>query len=393
MSAGGAPPKILFVINSLRAGGGETQMVHLALGLSELGFRVTVACLEAVDRDLTALEGANVRIIDLAAGDRSTKLRRLPLLIRLARGADVVCSALFDAMLFGRVAAAVARRPSVVIEHMPGREVAKSRSGRSRAKLVATHNRVLDRFTYAMVAVAFWQLDMLRSEGVSEGGLRVIHNGVPVDEIRRLARTGVTRSELGIPEDATVLIHLARFYPQKNQAATLEVARRLREDLGDVHVLFVGSGPGFTESRARAEAAGTIGWAHFLGRREDVPRLLGLSDVSVLPSFAEAMPMSILESLAVGIPVVASDVADVRRILETTEAGIVVPIGDDDAYERALRRLLTEPRLRERLSQAAAHGSRAHFDYTTMAERYAAILRAAIAGAPVPTIPSVVNGR
>jgi glycosyltransferase involved in cell wall biosynthesis len=319
--AGERPRRVLFVINGLGAGGGESHMVYLAAGLADLGYEVTVVGLRLVRRDITPLHDAGVRILILHAEGPAAKLRKLPLLIRLARRADVVCASLFDATLYGRLAAIAARRPVVIIEHAGGRELAASRKGKPRGKWVALHNRLLDPFTHAVVAVARWQLPILSREGVDDRKVRVIHNGVAAEELRRQAEAGVTRSDLGIPDTAKVVIHVARFIPQKNQPATLEVVRRLRADLGDVHVIFAGEGDLLPEVQARAEAMGAGEWAHFLGRRQDVPRLLRLADVSVLPSFAEAMPVAILEALAVGVPVVATDIADLRQVLELAGAG------------------------------------------------------------------------
>jgi glycosyltransferase involved in cell wall biosynthesis len=380
------PRRMLMVISGLGSGGGESHMIYLAAGLAELGHDVTVVCLRWVRRDLRPLHDAGVRVLVLDAHGPVAKLRKLPLLVRLARRAEVVCSSLFDATLYGRIAAIAARRPSVTIEHTPGREHSESLSGKPRARWAALHNRLLDPFTYATIAVAHWQVPLLRGEGVREHKLRVIHNGVDVEELRTAAGAGVTRAELGIPDEAKVLIHVARFTPQKNQPATLEVVRRLREDLGDVRVLFAGAGELQAQVEAQAAAMDAGSWATFLGRRQDVPRLLALADVFVLPSFAEALPMAILESLALGVPVIATDVADIRRVLELTGAGIVIPPGDDDAYERACRRVLTEPGLKDRLMQAAANGARQHFDHRSMARRYAAVLDAAAEGAPVPEV-------
>lgn len=376
--ASGGVRSLLFVINSLAAGGGESHMVYLARGLAEAGFDVTVVSIASpAGRDLSALRDVGVRLLTLRADSRETKVARLPALIRLARKADVVCSSLFDATLYGRIAAIVARRPAVTIEHTPGRELSRAKGGESRKTWAELHNRLLDPFTFAVIATAHWQVPMLRDEGVSEDKLSVIHNGVTIDEIRRGAATGVSRADLGVPEDAKLLIHVARFAPQKNQPATLEVVRRLRRDLGDVHVLFAGGGQLRAEVEARAASMGAAGWAHFIGQRGDVPRLLRLADVFVLPSSAEAMPLSILEALAVGVPVVSTDIADIRRILETSGGGIVIPPGDDDAYEAALRRLLSDDDLREDYAAAAARGGREHFDYSRMAERYATVLTAA----------------
>jgi glycosyltransferase involved in cell wall biosynthesis len=371
------PPRVFFVINGLGTGGGEVHMVYLAAGLAELGYEVTIAALRLVRLDLTPLREAGVRVLVFGAEGPAAKLRKLPLLIRLARRADVVGASLFDATLWGRLAAIAARRPAVIIEHTPGRELATSRRGKSRARWVALHNRLLDPFTHTVVAVARWQVPILLREGVAERKVRVIPNGVAVDELRRQAATGVSRADLGIADDAKLLVHVARFMPQKNQPMTLEVVRRLRADLGDVHVIFAGAGDLLPDVQAQAESMGAREWAHFLGRRRDVPRLLHLADVFVLPSFAEAMPVAILEALAVGVPVVATDVADVRPILELTGGGIAIPPGDTDAFEQACRRLLTERQLHERLAGAAVHGARRHYDHRRMVGNYASVLDAA----------------
>lgn len=386
MTSGPRARRVLLVINGLGAGGGESQMIYLAAGLAEQGYEVTVACLNWVRRDVTLMLDARVKLLVFNARGPAAKLRKLPLLIRLARRSDVVCSSLYDATLYGRVAAIAARRPAVIVEHSGGRQLARSRSGRPRARLTALHNRLLDPFTYAAIAVSQLQLSVLRGEGVDERKLLLIHNAVSVAAVRRGAETGPTRADLGIPEDAKLLIHVARFIPEKNQAATLEVARRLREDLGDVRVLFAGEGPRLDAVQAQARAIGADAWCSFLGRRSDVPRLLRLADVFVLPSIVEAMPVAILEALAIGIPVVATDIADIRHVVELTGGGIIVPPGDEDAYEAACRRLLTEPALHAQLSRAAARGAEEHFDYHRMVERYAKVLDAAAAAAPVPQL-------
>lgn len=378
--------RVLLVINGLGAGGGESHLIYLAAGLAERGYDVTVACLNWVRRDVTLLLDARVRLLVFNARGPAAKLRKLPLLIRLARRADVVCSSLYDATLYGRVAAIAARRPAVIVEHSGSRTLSKSLSGRPRAKWAALHNRLLDPFTYAVIAVAQLQLSLLRGEGVAERKLLSIHNAVSVEAVRRVAQRGPTRAELGIPDDAKLLIHVARFIPEKNQAATLEVARRLREDLGDVRVLFAGEGPLLPAIQAQAKAIGADDWCSFLGRRPDVPRLLSLADVFVLPSIVEAMPVAILEALAMGIPVVSTDIADIRRVMELTGGGIIVPPQDDDAYEQACRRLLSDPELHERLARAAARGAEQHFDHHRMVERYAKVLDAAVADAPVPQL-------
>ena len=375
------------LINNLGPAGAESQVLHLAAGLAEAGHEVTVACQRGVIVPLDALHRAGVRVVAFGAASPRQKLRMLPRLVKLARQADVVHCSMWDASMWGRLAAMIARRPVVVAEHSVDRGHVKSQTtGKPRGSWIALHNRLLDPFTYATVACAASQFPVLTGEGVSQERIVLIPNGVPVDEIRERSQGGVTREELAIPAEATLLVHVARFQPFKNQVATLEVVRRMREDRGDVRVLFAGWGSLLEEVKQRAADMGADEWAYFLGRREDVPALLSIADLSVLPSLTEAMPMTIVESLAVGVPVVATDVGDVRSVLERTGGGVVVPPGDDDAYEQACRRMLDDRELHERTALQGPVGARELFDSARMVDRYSALLGAAADRAPVPAI-------
>ena len=196
-----------------------------------------------------------------------------------------------------------------------------------------------------------------------------IPNAVPVATLRRRAQAGPTRESLGIPAGSFVVIHIARFFSQKGQMTTLRAVAHLREEeSGDVRAIFVGKGP--EEDLVRQEAT-RIGadWAMFLGGRSDVPGLLELADLCVLPSTGEGLPMSLIEALAIGTPIVATDVGDVRWLVETTGSGICVPSGDEHAFTEACRRLLTDPALRGRLSEAAAKAA-PDFDASKMTHAY-----------------------
>ena len=183
-----------------------------------------------------------------------------------------------------------------------------------------------------------------------------------------------------------MLIHVARFTSQKGQPVTLRVAARLREELGeDLRVLFVGDGP--EEAAVRRDAA-EIGadWASFLGRRDDVPGLLRLSDLCLLPSSGEGLPMALIEAEGIGTPVIATDVGDVRWLLETTGGGICVAVGDESGLVEACRSALLDPDLLARLSAAAVEGVRGNFDAGTMTLRYEEVFEAAITAAPLPVV-------
>jgi glycosyltransferase involved in cell wall biosynthesis len=274
----------------------------------------------------------------------------------------------------------------LVIEHADYRSLQTSLSGKPRARWIAVHNRLLDPFTYATVACAGAQLPVLRSEGVADAKLVLIPNGVPVAELRRAAQDREAadggRAGLGIPEDAFVIVHIARLTALKNQRQTLATARELRADGLDVHVLLLGDG----EDRAALEAdAAGASWAHLLGARDRIAPFLGIADIAVLPSRAEAMPMVVAESLAVGVPMVASDVGDVGEILTRSGAGIAVPAGDGAAFTAACRRMADAGERRTFAERALAAGD--DFDASAMSRRYAALLAGATSGMSPREVP------
>ena len=378
--------RILLVMNSLGRGGAETQLFHLAIALAEVGREVSILAVSKVDVDARPLHDVGVRVFALGAEGRKAKMRKLPSMARFARGADAVHCTGWDATLWGRLAAVMARRPVVITEHSdPNRTLQVTGQGASRARMIAVHNRVLDRVTYASIAVAACQIGQLESEGVRAESIVHIPNGVPVEALRRASLGGPTRSDLGIADDARVVIQVARFVTQKGQMSTLRAIADLREKGGDdLRLVFVGEGPGEAEVRREAARLGAE-WAVFLGQREDVAGLLRLADLCVLPSSGEGLPMSLIEAVAIGIPIVATDVGDIRWLIESTGAGICVASGDQDEFTEACARILGDRDLRQRLGVAASAAAQ-DFDAKKMARRYVQVLDAAVDSAPLPLV-------
>lgn len=374
------PRKLLLVINELaQDGGAEAQLVHLAKGLAGRGYEVTICCIDGSEIDLQSLKKACIEVVSLGVKGRAARALAIPRLARLARRADVVHCTMWDTSLWGRIAAILARRPVIVADHATDRSVQVASSGASRGHWIARHNRLLDRFTFATVACASAQRPVLLSEGVQPEKLVHIPNGIPVEEIAAAAAGGVTRAELGLPEDAPVLIQVGVFRPEKNQLGAVEIFARIRARVPGARLVFVGDGETREAVERRVEEAGVREGIEFLGMRADVPALLALADLMILPSISDAMPMVVLEAMALGVPTVATDVGDVREVLEVG-AGVWVPAGDPEAFAAACVKLLGD---RESLAAAAAtaRGAAHDYDAKTMVARYAALFDAAYAGA------------
>jgi glycosyltransferase involved in cell wall biosynthesis len=375
----GSPRKPLLVINALHHGGAEYQLIYLAAGLAESGHEVTLCCIDRVTIEVEPLERTGVEIVCLHAGTRWKRAAALWRLFRLARRADVVQCTMWDASFWGRLAAILARRPVVVADHAADRSIQIAASGAPRGRWIALHNRLLDRFTYATVACATPQRQVLLSEGVAAEKIVHIPNGLPISEIAAEAAGGPSREELGLPADAPVAIQVGVFRKEKNQIAALEALAGARQQVPGVHLVFVGGGAEQerVEERAR-ELDG--GWTHFLGFREDVPELISLADLLIQPSTADAMPMTVLEAMALGVPVVATAVGDVAWMVGE-EAGICAPLGDEAALERACVEILSDDDRRAAMGAAAVKRA-TEFDASLMVRHYERLFRAALDGEP-----------
>jgi len=371
---------VLLIINALYPGGGaEVQLMHLAAGLAKSGHEVTLCCVDDAHLELGSLEATGVEVVKLHAGSRLRRLAALPRLVRLARRAEIVQCTIWDASLWGRIAAIVARRLVVVADHSTDRSIHTSAAGASRESWIALHNRLLDPFTYATVSCATEQRQVLESEGVAAAKIVYIPNGLPLAELETAAASGLTRADLGLPAEVGLVTQIGVFREEKNQRGALGAVAAARAAGADAHLVFVGDGAEREAVEARARELGAD-WAHFLGFRADVPALLALTDLMLQPSLADAMPMTVLEAMALGVPVVATDVGDVAAMLDG-RAGVTVPASDEAALGAACAELLADDERRAEMGRAGREIAAA-FDSAAMVRSYELLFQAAHDGKP-----------
>lgn len=218
----------------------------------------------------------------------------------------------------------------VVVEHSPLRP--GTRLGRwlkrQTSRRLAAHVAVGDRAARLIEAGA----------GLPTGSVVVVHNGVP-DEGPAASRNG---------SNSIVAGTFARLDADKG----IDVLLRAAVSLDDVGLLIAGDGPARESLLAEAATNGLSERARFLPWSETTRALLDEIDVFVLPSRLEAFPLSILEAMMAGRPVLATDVGSIREAVVDGTTGLVVPAGDDDSLRRSLERLSAEPEERRRMGEA-----------------------------------------
>jgi glycosyltransferase involved in cell wall biosynthesis len=196
----------------------------------------------------------------------------------------------------------------------------------------------------------------------------VVHNGVDADAYREPADIRV-RTELTNGRPGTVVLLVARLDPQKGHRHLLAAAA----ELPDVRVAFAGEGPERRRLEAAAVELGIDDRVAFLGHRTDVARVLAASDIVALPSAFEGLPVSLLEAMAAGKPVVASNIGGVDELVQDDVTGVLFEPGNARALAAAVRRLIDDPGRAGRLAAAGHARVIAEFSSSAMARRVGAV--------------------
>jgi len=178
------------------------------------------------------------------------------------------------------------------------------------------------------------------------------------------------RTELGLPENAQVLMSVGALSEQKGLEYSLQAVSQMTGEYPLLQYLIVGDGPLRKSLEALAQDLGLADHVCFLGVRDDVPELMNITDILVLPSLWEGLPQVAVEAMAASTPVVASAVDGVPEVVQDGVTGILIPPRDEVALCGALLEMLRDPGLRVRMGQAGRLRAEHEFSVERMIERY-----------------------
>jgi glycosyltransferase involved in cell wall biosynthesis len=194
--------------------------------------------------------------------------------------------------------------------------------------------------------------------------IRVVHNGIPLVAFDRLT-SRARRASLTGDAERPIVLTTARLAEQKGQGYLLEAAALVPE----ATFVLAGDGPDRAGLEARARDLGLTDRVLFLGHRHDVPDLLASCDLFVLPSLFEGHPLSILEAMAAGRPVIATAIGGTDEAVIHRQTGILIPPADSVALASAITAVLTDPVLARRLGEAGRARVRRKFAAEIMVRR------------------------
>lgn len=342
-------------------GGASVHLLDLAKGMKDLGNEVTI------------LVGGQGVVVDRAT-ELGIDCRSLKYLVReISPWADINCyfelsKALVElkpdivhlhsakAGILGRLAAKRISLPAVYTAH--GWPFTEGVSARKR-KLYAWIERAMARICERIITVSEYDRNIAIKQDVSSvDQMVVVHNGIPDVPPSLCARH---------QSDTAKLVMVARFEEPKDQRAVIAALA----DIADLHwsMEFIGDGPNLDSVKALAQKLGLSQRVAFLGVRDDVPERLSCADALVLVSRWEGLPLTILEAMRAGLPVVASDVGGVSEVVSDGVTGHLVPRKGHVELVEALRRLISAPETRAQMGAAGRFRFESEFTFGMMLQR------------------------
>jgi glycosyltransferase involved in cell wall biosynthesis len=375
--------KVFFLLDSLNVGGTETQAVELAIRLDSNRYDVTLGCLRARGPLLERLAGSTISVREFYPKGGFDSIHGMYQMFRLAiflrrGGFRIVHTHDLYANVLGIPAAVIARVPVIISSQ---RDLAHLDLYRTRRRKWL---RRLQRLSTAVLTNADAVRDAVLAENYfAPEKIHVIHNGVDMAKFSHALRDRAWLAQTGAKEIAKekwIALVGNMHSDVKGHATLIAAAGEITREFPETRFVLMGDGEMRKEFERQVAELGLSNHFLFLGRRDDVPRILACCDIAVLPSRAEGLPNAVLEYLAVGLPTVATRVGGNAEIIRDGETGLLVPPADSSALAGALLRLLREPALRASLARNGRDSVASEFSFQKMIEKtdqlYTELLRA-----------------
>jgi glycosyltransferase involved in cell wall biosynthesis len=350
-------PAVFLMTDSFDTGGSERQFAALAESLDTNSFRIRLGC---VTKRGSFLDGLG-EVTEFPLGGNLYGARSMRTRLRLARylhHSRISVAHAFDfyTNLTLIPAARLARVPVVIGSQRQLGDLLTPAKSRAQLTALAWCDRVVCNSRAAA--------DRLVAQGIREARIIVIRNGLPP------ANFAPTAPALSRRRSLLRVGMIARMNTEsKNHRIFLRAAARLQSTFPELELILVGDGPLRPGFERLANDLGIRDHVHFLGNRQDIPAILASIDVSVLPSASESLSNVIIESMAAGVPVVASRVGGNPELI-TESRGILVNPGDDQCLAAAIKRLLQDASMRVALGHSAKRFAEQHFTIAEMRQRH-----------------------
>lgn len=361
-------PTVCQVLHSMGVGGAEVLAARLVERLKD-STRFVFVCLDEVGTlgESLGREGFPVHVLHRSPGLDRSCVRRLRDVLKTER-VDLIHAHQHAPFFYSALSRFGGAAPPILFtehgRHHPDHPGLKRRVA----------NRLLLRPRDRIVAVGeAVRSALIHNEGLPARRVDVIYNGIPIERFDRSfspEERADARREMGLEADDLALIQVARLDFLKDHPTALRTLHRLTDRLPSARLVLVGEGPEEPAIRALIAELGLEERIRMLGLRKDVPRLLAGADVAVLTSISEGIPLTLIEAMAAGLPVVSTNVGGAAEVVVDRQTGLLAPSGDAAALGDAIASLAADPEARHRMGALGRQRARDHFSDQRMHDEY-----------------------
>jgi glycosyltransferase involved in cell wall biosynthesis len=354
----------------MRTGGAERQLLNYLLAANRDEFRHTLVCLGTIGELALVAESNGIPVVSMPVRTRYAiaSVRHIAKWMQ-SEDVAVVHTHMHHAALWGRVGGKAGGVP-VLISTEHGKELWKG-------SLRLFMDRILSKWTARHIAVSQDCMQIrTQREKVDPKKLVVIPNGVPIPEQadNAVGRKRI-RAEFGLGDDVPVIGTVGRVVQAKGYEYLLAALQLLRRKYPTIIWLAVGDGDQRDALAAQANSMGLASAVVWTGRRDDVTDLLAAMDIWTMSSIREGLPVALLEAMAAGRPIVATNVGGIPDAVTNEKEGLLVPSADPVALAKSIEELIEDPDRAMELGSAAYLRAKTEYGIDSVAQRIEDIYR------------------
>lgn len=359
--------KILHLISGLEIGGSETQLLRILPKLQEY-HENEVCCVRGHGPIGKQLEenGVPVHYLDLKGLSDLSVIKRFYLVVKKF-SPDILVTYLIHADLYGRIFGKLFGIKKIV-------------SSKRGALLQWEWLSHIDRLTKFMVSHYLVQTKSAQEEWMGKLNLpkekfSIVPNGMRTSDFELSFDKVRERKLLHIDSSSSVIVCVARLRRGKGHEVLLKAFETLYKKNPNTTLLLVGDGERESELKGQIENYKSKNNVHFLGNRSDVPLILALSDLFILPTEGEGMSNAIMEAMAAGLPIITTDISENRDLIEEGRTGILFPVSNEKILLDKISFLLENTKLREYLGKNARKEAQEKYDVEKVVLKFAELYK------------------
>jgi len=353
---------ILHLIETSDVGGAEKVMIDLACGLEKRGFH-SIACLrkEGMLYDELVKRGVETYVLEENGFFDLGFLVKLVMIV-IKKKVSIIHAHEFLMNVYGTIVGMISATPVVITLH--GKLYYVDKWWRRLAL------RFASLFSQLTCVSEDLQCYVSKELQIPYNRIKTIYNGIDTKIRVRGNNYSLIKTELGIRDGYKIVGTVANLNPIKGHIYLLRAIPTIIQEYPKIIFLFVGKGEEEQKLRSEAMNLGISDYVRYLGFRSDVPELLSLMDIFVLPSLSECLPLSVLEAMAFSIPAVVTNVGGNREIIDDGVTGYVVPAGDPERLAEKILLLLRDKKNAECIGLKGSETIGRKFSIDKMLEQY-----------------------